>query len=54
MLIAPTPAWSSETLTFSLERFCRACERTSTEPATSAFRMIGSSLIRPSWIFEKS
>src|SRR6202162_5059364 len=54
VLIAPTPAWRSEILTFSLERPWIACERTSTDPATSAFTIRGSSLIRPSWILLKS
>ena len=51
-LIAPTPPWMTLTTTSSLESFTRLCFTASTEPCTSAFTMIGSSLTFPALICE--
>ena len=51
-LIAPTPPWMILTTTSSLESFRRLCFTASTEPCTSAFTMMFSSLRSPAWICE--
>src|SRR6266545_3751459 len=48
--MAPTPAWSTETLTLSVESFDSASRSTSSDPCTSAFRTTASSLTSPSWM----
>src|SRR3989338_4191169 len=48
-LIAPTPAWTILTLTFSVLNFSSCSLKASPAPPTSAFRISGSSLTVPAW-----
>ena len=53
-VIAPTPPWITLTFTSSVESFSKDCFIASTEPWTSAFTIIASSLTLPSliWLYK--